>query len=326
MSTKKLFEKEVKDVFGYTPVSLTENIDYTGEDLIPALVQSSNFLSKVNVDEGVINKKVIKLLDGDATLQELTDCGLSDAGNVTFSQVIVETKPIGIEVLLCNQDLRGTWAQLLLRSGAKQSLQDLPAEQQVLALMTAKLRKKAQDLLINGDVDSSNPELAIFDGLKKKLQYDTTIPYHPSSGAVSASNALAYVKGVYRKIAAEVWDNEIPIEIVVSNVDFNHLVDNLEANDSFNYSTMVQGEGNDRSLVIPNTTIRVTVLPQLATGEIFAMPYNYIVVGTNLASDLAGVTAEYLVESREIRIDALMDLGINYAYGKYFARLGEPLS
>lgn len=317
-----------KQKFSYTAKDLAENININSEEVIPALVENNDFLSRIVIEDGIPadSSKIVKLFDVDPELQEMTKCAFSDAGTVDFTQVTLTSKRVGIEILLCNNTLNNTWAQLLLRSGAKDSLETLPIEQQMLALTRLKLEKKIQDLIFKGDTGSGNSELAMFDGLIKKWKNDPAIPAFANAGAVSASNAYTIFKGVSRTVATEVRDNAIAGEIICSSVDFNHLVDDLMADNNFHYTANIQGTGNGRTLALPGTEDIVRVVPQLSTGEIYFVPYSYVMASTNVEGDLQGVYADFLVKERTLRLSGIMDIGINYARPEYFAKYDEAAS
>lgn len=317
-----------KEKFSYTAVDLADNININSAEVIPALVENNDFLSRVVIQDGIPadSTYIVKLFDVDPELQEMTNCGFGDAGTVDFTQVELTSKRVGIELFLCNNSLNNTWAQLLLRSGAKDSLESLPIEQQMLALTRLKLEKKVQDLIFKGDTGSGNSELAMFNGLIKKWKNDPLIPAFANAGAVSASNAWTIFKGVSRTVATEVRDNGLAGEIICSQVDFNHLVDNLLNLNNYNFTADRQGEGNSQTMTLPGTGDIVRVVPQLSTGEIYFVPYSYVMVSTNLEGDLQGVFADYLIKERTLRLSAIMDIGVNYARPQYFAKYDEANS
>jgi len=317
-----------KEKFSYTAVDLADNININSAEVIPALVENNDFLSRVVIQDGVPADStfIVKLFDVDPELQEMTNCGFDDAGTVAFTQVELTSKRVGIELFLCNNSLNNTWAQLLLRSGAKDSLESLPIEQQMLALTRLKLEKKVQDLIFKGDTGSGNSELAMFNGLIKKFKNDPLIPAFPDAGAVDSTNAFSIFKGVSRTVATEVRDNGLAGEIICSQVDFNHLVDNLLNDNNYHYTAERMGEGNSQTMMLPGTSDTVRVVPQLSTGEIYFVPYSYVMVSTNLEGDLQGVFADYLIKERTLRLSAIMDIGVNYARPQYFAKYDEASS
>ena len=166
----------------------------------------------------------------------------------------------------------------------------------------------------------------MFNGLIKKWKNDPLIPSFPNAGAVSASNAFAIFKGVSRAVATEVRDNGLAGEIICSQVDFNHLVDNLLTDNNYHYTAERMGEGNSQTMMLPGTSDIVRVVPQLSTGEIYFVPYSYVMVSTNLEGDLQGVFADYLIKERTLRLSAIMDIGVNYARPQYFAKYDEASS
>jgi hypothetical protein len=317
-----------KEKFSYTAVDLADNININSAEVIPALVENNDFLSRVVIQDGVPADStfIVKLFDVDPELQEMTNCGFDDAGTVAFTQVELTSKRVGIELFLCNNSLNNTWAQLLLRSGAKDALESLPIEQQMLALTRLKLEKKVQDLIFKGDTGSGNSELAMFNGLIKKWKNDPLIPAFPDAGVVDATNAFSIFKGVSRTVATEVRDNGLAGEIICSQVDFNHLVDNLLTDNNYHYTAERMGEGNSQTMMLPGTSDTVRVVPQLSTGEIYFVPYSYVMVSTNLEGDLQGVFADYLIKERTLRLSAIMDIGVNYARPQYFAKYDEAAS
>jgi hypothetical protein len=317
-----------KHYFGYTASTLADNINIEGTELLPTLVETSDFLQKVTIEEDVPagSTKEVKLLDADPELQEMTDCSVSASGGFTFTKINLTAKRLTFKMSFCNNDLNGKSIQKLLPRGAKNSLMELPAEQQLLALAGLKMEQKIQNLIFKGDTGSGDSELTMFDGLIKKWKNDPTIPAFANAGAVSASNAYTIFKGVSRAVATEVRDNRIFGEILCSEVDFNHLVDDLMADNNFHYTAAIQGDGNGKTLQLPGTMDTVRVVPQLSTGEIYFVPYQYIAVSTNLISDMNGVESYYVPQERTLYVETIMDLGVNYAYGKYFAKYDEANS
>lgn len=317
-----------KQKFGYVATDLAENINNESTDVIAALVENNDFLSRVVIEDGIPadSSKIVKLFDVDPELQEMTGCSLSDAGTISFTQVVLTAKRVAIQFGLCNATLNNTWAQMLLRSGAKNSLMGLPIQEQMLGLTKVYLEKKIQDLIFLGDVNSINTELTMFDGLVKKWKNDPLIPAATNVGAVSAANAYAIFKSVSRKVAPEVRDNALDGEIICSQVDFNFLIDNYVSMNNFNVFAEKQGEGNGQTIELKGTSDIVRVVPQLSTGEIYFVPYSYVMVSTNEEGDLQGIEADYLVKERTLRLSGIMDVGVNYARPEYFAKYDEVAS
>jgi hypothetical protein len=325
MEAKKVFSSEViakfKNKFGYDVDEISEYVDMTSDELIPLLIDASTFLDKVFIDTEVKNKKLIKLVDATLGLTLVEDCDPNQTGGIAFAEVTLETAKLGDEMLFCNQDLIGTWAQLLLRSGARAELEELPAREQVIAMWTLLLAKNVEDLIILGDKDNVSPLLNPIDGLIKLWGADPNIVQVPAT-TISASTAYAEFLKVQRAIPSVVFDNNVNVEIICSRVDFNHLVDNLMDDNNFHYTANITGAGNNQSLVLPGTGTTVRIQRQLTTGQIYAVPYDYVVVGTDATSDLTSIEVDYMVEARRLRVTSLLYLGVNYARSEYFVKYG----
>jgi hypothetical protein len=325
MEAKKVFSSEViakfKNKFGYDVDEISEYVDMTSDELIPLLIDASTFLDKVFIDTEVKNKKLIKLVDATLGLTLVEDCDPNQTGGIAFAEVTLETAKLGDEMLFCNQDLIGTWAQLLLRSGARAELEELPAREQVIAMWTLLLAKNVEDLIILGDKANPSPLLSPIDGLIKLWGADPNIVQVPST-TISASTAYAEFLKVQRAIPSVVFDNNVNVEIICSRVDFNHLVDNLMDDNNFHYTANITGSGNNQSLVLPGTGTTVRIQRQLTTGQIYAVPYDYVVVGTDATSDLTSIEVDYMVEARRLRVTSLLYLGVNYARSEYFVKYG----
>jgi hypothetical protein len=325
MEAKKVFSPEVitsfKKKFGYDVDEISEYVDMTSDELIPLLIDASTFLDKVFIDTEVKNKKLIKLVDATLGLTLVEDCDPNSTGGISFAEVTLETAKLGDEMLFCNQDLVGTWAQLLLRSGAKAELEELPAREQVMMMWTLLLAKNVEDLIILGDTSNVSPLLNPIDGLIKLWGADPNIIQVP---AVSITNSTAYDEflKVQRAIPSVVFDNNVNVEIICSRVDFNKLVDNLMNDNNYHYTATITGQGNNQSLVLPGTGTTVRVQRQLTTGQIYAVPYDYVVVGTDATADLSAIEVDYMVEARRLRVTSLLYLGVNYARSEYFVKYG----
>lgn len=83
-----------KEKFSYTAVDLADNININSAEVIPALVENNDFLSRVVIQDGVPadSTYIVKLFDVDPELQEMTNCGFGDAGTVDFTQVELTSK------------------------------------------------------------------------------------------------------------------------------------------------------------------------------------------------------------------------------------------
>ena len=327
--SKRQFTKKIKETFGYDVADASTYVNMESTELIPQLVESSTFLSKVTVDQECTKNttKKIKIFDVTMDIEALTACDVSDSGGaIDFSEVNLTPSLVGSNDFYCNDDLNAKWTALLLAKGAKAGLEELPASQQVTAVYAMLLKKKVEDKIWLADTDAVSPTLNMFDGLLKQFKNDPNIPAFANVGAVSASNALSIFKGVARTVSSKVYDNDITFDILCSQTDFEFLIDNLLNDNNYSYTAEVQGEGNDRSIAIPGTSARAVIQRQLSTGEIYAVPYQYVAVGTDASTDLDAISVDFLQEQLKLRVSTRMFLDVAYARPEYFAKYDEVAS
>lgn len=327
--SKREFTKKIKTAFGYDVADAATYINMESSELIPQLIESSTFLSRVTVDQECTKNttKKIKVWDLTMDIEALSACDVSDSGgSIDFSEVNVTPVLVGSNDFYCNDDLNTKWTALLLRSGAKDGLMELPASQQVTAVYAMLLKKQVEDKIWLADTSAVSPTLNMFDGLLKQFKNDPNIPAFGTGAAVTSSNALSIFKGVARTVSSKVYDNGIDFEILCSQTDFELLIDNILADNNYSYTAEVSGEGNERSIAIPGTSARARIQRQLSTGEIYAVPYQYVVVGTDASSDLDAISVDFLNEQLKLRVMTRMFLDVAYARPEYFAKYEEAAS
>jgi hypothetical protein len=323
---KQTFKDKLNEKFSWDVTDLPAYVNEQSDEIATDVIYSSGFTSRVMVDEGVKGKKTIKTMIGDLALQAVESCVMSDDGSVTFDGVDLEVKSVGVQMSLCNQDLEGKWSEMLLAIGANRQNREMPLEDVIAAYMVKQTRKKIQDVIFKGDTTSLNPDLAHFDGLIKLWNADTAINVATGSFPITSSNAFATFLNVYNAIPAELFDNDINVEIICSRVDARAVIEDIYNTKDYSATFSVTEEAGELSFILPTTNIRVRTYPQLATGQVYAVPYRFVYVGTDLESDFDGFEIKYLEESEVLRASNKMKLGVKYIFPQYFVRLSNPAS
>lgn len=310
-------KESFKRTFGYDVTEVSEYINMESDELTVQLVASSMFLDRINIDTDVKHKKLIKILKGSVALREMTNCSMPSGSTLEFDEVTLETKLIGFAEEFCNQDLLSGWTQLLLRSGARAQLEELPAEQQASALFLALLKKAIEDLIFKGDTASPDSALNIFDGLIKLWTNDADVASVGMTLPMSVTNAYDNFKLMARAFSDELLESGLDFGIIASPTDYNFLVDNLINNNNYHYTA----EESERGLKIPGTDVYVKKQRQLATGEVFGVVYPYITFGTDREEDMSEIKIKELADSEKIRVSAFTMAGVNYAFGDQFKKV-----
>lgn len=320
-SQKLLFAK-VKEKFSYDVDDLEAYTDEQGAEIITDLVYNSALISRINVMEGVKGSEKIKLLNADMELQSAETCGRTPDGAIVFADKTMTTKRVKTEMDLCNEDLVGTWPQLLLEIGANRQDKDIPFPDVLAAYTIKKGKLKNQNLMFKGDTTSLDPNLVHYDGFLKLWGADAVmLKYESLETEITEANSFGIFKGVHNKIPAVLFDNGIEVEIICSRADARKVIDRVWDEKDYNAKIEFKEENGELSFTLPTTNVTVRSYPQIPEGSVFAVPYRFMFYGTDLESDVDGFEAFYSVETEKIYAGAKWRSGVNYVYSDYFVKL-----
>lgn len=318
----KTFKEKIKDKYAWDVSDLAPYTDEQSQEILTDLTYNSGFTARVAVMENVKGSEKIKLLNSEPALKSAATCGWNASGGAIFSDVTLTTDRIKIQESYCNEDLNGTWAQLLNQAGANRQDQTLPMEEVMKAYYIKKAAKLNQDLIFNGDTTSINPNLVFYDGLRKKWKADADLGvYNSAETSITTTNAFSIALGLYNAIDPVLFDNEEMIEIIVGRETYRKIIEAVY-NDNNYHHTLQEEAGTEPSFILPTTNIRVRAYSQLnGTDEMYQVDYRYIFYGTDLEDDMAGFEAKYNDHDETLRFGVKWRSGINYVFPQYFTRL-----
>ena len=318
----KTFKEKIKDKYAWDVSDLAPYTDEQSQEILTDLTYNSGFTARVAVMENVKGSEKIKLLNSEPALKSAATCGWNASGGAIFSDVTLTTDRIKIQESYCNEDLNGTWAQLLNQAGANRQDQTLPMEEVMKAYYIKKAAKLNQDLIFNGDTTSINPNLVFYDGLRKKWKADADLGvYNSAETSITTTNAFSIALGLYNAIDPVLFDNEEMIEIIVGRETYRKIIEAVY-NDNNYHHTLQEVAGTEPSFILLTTNIRVRAYSQLnGTDEMYQVDYRYIFYGTDLEDDMAGFEAKYNDHDETLRFGVKWRSGINYVFPQYFTRL-----
>jgi len=317
----------IQDKFDWDVSALPAYTDEQSQDFFLTLLDSSSFLSKLQLDEGVKGSKEIKLLTADMSLQAYNDCTPTPDGAAVFTGDTLTTKPLYAGIKFCNEDLNDKYTQMLNVLGIRRQNQQMVLEDVLLAYLEKLMRKKIQDAVLLGDTASANPDLVHFDGLVKLIDnnadvIDATVSLSGSSTGIDATNGFDFAKAVYNAVPSEVFDNQMNVVILTGRQEARAIIDQVY-NDKDYASTLDNTDENGViSFTLPTTNITVETVPQLnGLGKMYGFVYNLAFLGTDLESELDGLDIKYHDYDDELKAEAKFRLGTQIVYGQYFVKL-----
>jgi len=322
MKKKKDLMSSLKDNFDYDVTALPAYTDEQSAEILTDLVYSSGLTSRVTVQEGNKGSETIKLLNITMALQSASTCAWNADGSVVFTGEPLTTVRVKNQMELCNEDLNSTWAQMLNVVGANRQDETMPLESVIQAYSVKTAQKTNQDLMINGDTGSGNPDLAHYDGYSKLWDADASLGVYTSvETSITVANALSIALGLYNTIDGVLFDNGEPVEIMVGREVYTMIIQNVYNDNNFHH-TLQEEQGTEPSFILPTTNIRVRSYPQLSgTEKMYAVPYRFMFYGTDLSGDMDGFTSKYNDNDEQLRFGTKWRSGVSYVFAEYFTRL-----
>lgn len=318
----KRLNQIVKERFDYDVEALAPYTDAQSTQMLTDLVYASGLTGRISVMENVKGSEEIKLLTSDPALQAATSCGWTPSGGVILTNETMTTKRVKIQEDYCNEDLNGTWAQLMNAAGANVQDTEAPFADIMAAYYIKKAAKKNQDLMFRGDTTSLNPDLAHYDGFVKLWDNDgDLVEANSLETAITSSNALDIALEVYSAIPAVLMDNDVNVEIICGRETFRAIIAQNFADNKYHFPISEEA-GTEPSFILPTTNVRVRSYSQLnGTEKMYAVPYNYMFFGTDLAGDYEGFEFKYDDTDEKLRFGVKWRSGVSYVFPEYFVKL-----
>lgn len=318
-------KRTLKEKFGYDVSGLENWKDNTLPNITADLVETSNFLSTLTLEEGVKGTREIALLEADIALQAKANCTPSPDGSTILTGVDLTTKPLYMGIEFCNEDLNKKMTQVLNALGMKMQEGQLPAplETILMAYLTKVLQKKANRIVWLGDTASLNPDLVHFNGLVKLLKNNVDVLETPTVfTTLDETNAYDAAKEVYKTIPAEVFDNQIPVALYTGRTEALSILE--QYNVANPYSQVVPTEvGGSLEFPLPLVGITVKTDPALnGLNEIFALPLALTFLGVDSRED-ENFDIKYNAYDEKLKAETSFRLGTQIVWGKYFVRLNK---
>jgi hypothetical protein len=316
-------KKSLKDKFDYDVSGLPAWTDNTMPNMIPDLIANSEFLGTMTLEEDVKGTREIALLNADVTLQAKVACTPSPDGSVIFTKANLTTVPLYAGIEFCNEDLNTKMTQILNRMGLKMQDGQLPAELEsiLMAYLLKQLERKAQRLVVLGDTGSLDAELALMDGLIKKINADASVvDYNSLQTTIDDTNAYDIAYGLYQAIDTELFDAQVPVAIFTGRTEALAIL--KQWNDTNPYSQVeIPVGGSSISFRLPLTDIMVVTLPELnGLEDMYAIPLSLTFLGIDAKEDMT-YDIKYDEYNDKLKAEASFRLGTQIVWGKYFTKL-----
>ena len=246
-------------------------------------------------------------------------CGWNPSGTTTLSQATVTVGKVKMEETICPKDFEAYFSQEALKAGS--TYEDFGWAEFQTKFTEQKNKMIAKQLevgLWQGDTDSAVENLKRFDGLIKIIDAGSPVNANVSGyvsggpiSALSATNIVSVLNGVYKAIPVEIIDAD-DLKVFVGNDTYRLAVLAYQALNLYNYK--VDGDAS-QTFIIPGTNVELVAVNGLnGTGDIYATTLSNIAMAFDLEAEQENYKIWYSEDNNEVRYRVAFKLGIGVAY------------
>ncbi len=254
------------------PAYVKENQDV----LIDQVAIMGPTINRMAKQTGIKKSAYLNYLDVRPVLQPGAGCGFTPQGEIELTDRELNVAVIKINMDVCPDKLRGTFAEYLIRTRAGE--QPLPFEEEITNAIVAFINEALEMAIWQGDTASLDPNLANFDGLLKIAGSEASV-IAPTITATTyrgiVAQVLAAIPDAARKRGAVIYLSPEAFE--------GYLLELVNAN-LYHYS----GPQNEAPVewVIPGTNVKVVRVEGLAgAGAVMATYDRNLYYGTDMEND-----------------------------------------
>ena len=309
--------------FDYDLGGLSAYVDQLSPDIISEAVLTPVTMKYVNVIPGIKGTQNVNLLSETISVQTGTSCGWNDAGTVEFTTAPIAVQALKVNQSLCLEQLSTLWLGQYLNAGSYN--ETAPFEQAIIDLQTRQIKRYNEDLLWQATSGSSvfSGFIEIFNnaaGVVALTGQTALCSVTGSSVQDQAYAVLAQVDNIVNALDRNIYDRD-DIVVYMSQAQFKCYLTALRNVNNFHFTEPTLGQVFET--FHPQSNIKVVGCPGLNGSDLIAAgPQQYMLVGTDLASDEDSYRAWWSQDFQEVRIMAAWKLGVNVAFPQFFVTNG----
>jgi hypothetical protein len=298
-----------KQNFSYDVSAITGFTDQEGGMLLSRSLVGAVTPQYGNVRLGIKGTQAINLLDSTLAVQD-GDCGWSQSGTTTYTQVNLATCAKRVNESLCPSTLYDTYQSKLLAPG--QTEESVPFEQAIADLKVKQIQSHIESKLWGATIAGGD----CFDGFASLIVTGATgvanssgTTFSSSAAYGTAGNPITEVDKLINALADDAMARE-DLVVFMSYANFRLYVQALtKANFYQDYIKESSITGN-MVAVHPNSNVEIVPTQGLnGSDQVVIGPKEYFVIGFDLVSDHEQFDIWWSRDNDEIRFRA------NFNYG-----------
>ena len=260
--------------------------------------------SRISIQTGIKQNSRINLLNLTPTLQSGAGCNFTAAGDAVFSNRLLETAQIKVNMEFCEKTLLGKYAEYLVKVNAVDN--PFPFEEYITNALTDELNKKIEKLIWQGDKTtySSDSDLKWIDGFIHILSAEGT----QASGTFTT--AYDAILGVYNALPEEVLEQGA--EIYVSPAAFREFMQTMVSKNYFNYNPGNQEFGE---FLLPGSDAKIVRTQGLSGTKVVVGTFaKNLVYGCDMENDEEKFDIWFSQDNRTWRVAVEWNSGVQIAF------------
>ena len=285
---------------------------YVEEQRYPLLrkaILEGGSISKMVPQLGIKTKAKINYISTDADFQDGSSCGFSPSGTTEYTQREIETGIIKEELEWCFKVLWGKYLENQYRVQADP--QAMPFEEEITGELVAKINKKLEKAVWQGDKSSADANLNKFDGLLTILESESASTVNVT-GTTTADTAYEIIQAVIMQAPEELLDKDMVV--LVSPEVYREFAMELVEKNFYHYDPQ-NGAVTDAGFLFPGTNIRVEkVLGLAGSKKVIGTYWKNLFYGADLLGEEERFRLWYDEEDEMFRFRALWNSGVQVAF------------
>lgn len=285
---------------------------YVEEQRYPLLrkaILGGNSISKMVPQLGIKTKAAINYISTDADFQDGSSCGFSPSGTTEYTQREIETGVIKEELEWCFKTLWGKYLENQYR--VKADPQAMPFEEEITSELIAKINKKLEKAVWQGDKSSADANLNKFDGLLKIFSVESASTIS-ATGVTSSSTSYDVIKAVIMSMPEDLLEKDAVV--LVSPEIYREFAMELVDKNLYHYNPQ-NGAVTDAGFLFPGTSIRVEKVAGLAgSKKVIGTYWKNLFYGADLLGEEERFRLWYDEEDEMFRFRALWNSGVQVAF------------
>lgn len=286
--------------------SLPAYVKENREVLIDQVVLRGPTLDRIAKQTGIKKSAALNYLDVTPILQPGAGCGFTPQGDVELSDRDLNVAVLKINMEICPDKLRGTFAEYLIRTRAGEDA--LPYEAEITAAIIAWINETLEKALWQGDVDSEDENLSNFDGFIKIALSEADV----IDVAIAANDTMMQAIEKVR-VAIPSAARKRGAVIHVSPEDFETYMQELVAANLYHYSGPQDEDPTEWT--VPGTRLRVVSTEGLSGTRFILATYDRnLYYGTDMEDDKETFDITYDDRAETFAIKVRWASGVQIAF------------